>query len=461
MKRFVKIIVVCFVFPWLFLFLFLQSCERVDEDIVSKEIRAINEWIFEHMEALYFWNDKIPAGLNPGKEPDPEEFFYKMIYKEEDKWSYITPDLDALIAELEGRPLSSGISPAFVRIGESQQVLIIVEFVYQGSPADRAGIKRGDLILTINGEYLNIDNCYELFSQPTINIGKGIISGNSFIPTGESFSLVSEVIEADPLIYHDVMDINGIKTGYIVYSSFTAGANDKYISTMDNIIQEFKNEGISELIVDLRYNTGGEIDVAAYLASAIVPYSVMSNNETLVQYIYNDYLTDYLKGPGIDPEYLGLNFPVNTNNLNLDKVYFLTGWKTASASELIIIGLKPYMDVKKVGESTYGKYTGSWVITDTNNPPKHKWAMMPIILKYANLDGYTDFKNGLSPDYPVMDFIFDLKPLGDPGDPVLTKAKELIGGISVKAAPVERYDIPYRMLEDEDIRRKSRLVMRW
>jgi len=117
------------------------------------------------------------------------------------------------------------------------------------------------------------------------------------------------------------------------------------------------------------------------------------------------------------------------------------------------------MNVIQIGENTYGKYTASFVINDTNNPPKHKWAMMPIVMKYANKNGFTDFKNGLTPDYAVTDFIFDLKPFGDTGDPVLAKARELIGGISVKSASIEKFDISYRRLEDKDMKRKSRLIM--
>lgn len=410
------------------------------------------------MEVLYYWNDKIPEGLNPGQEPDPEEFFYKMVYIEEDKWSYITPDLDALMADLNGTPFSSGISPAFIRIGE-EQIILIVEFVYPGSPADRAGIQRGDLFLTINGTFMNIDNYSELFNQSILNMGKGMLSGNSFIPTGETITINAEIIEADPLVYSDIISINGIKTGYFVYSSFTSGTNNKYLSSLDNLFLEFKNENISELIIDLRYNLGGEIDVAGYLASAVSPFSVMNNGEILVNYLYNKELTEYFKLPNTDPRYLGITFPENAYNLDLSGIHFLTGWKTASASELLIIGLKPYMNVKQIGESTYGKYTASWVISDTNDPPEHSWAMMPIVLKYANKDGYTDFRNGLTPDYTVTDPVLDLKPFGDPGDPVLAKARELIGGVSVKSAVTVKHDISYTIMVDESWRRKSLLVV--
>lgn len=436
-----------------------NSCRNDrDDDIVSKEIKEVNQWILDNMKSLYLWNNKIPAGLSPGREADPEEFFYKMIYKAEDKWSYITPDMDALLAELDGVPLSSGISPAFVRIGDNS-IVLIVEFVYPDSPAERAGLQRGDLILSINGQNMTLDNYNELFNQPVITVRKGIMTNNGLIPDGEAIRIVSEIISSNPVIHYEAMNVNGIKTGYLVYSAFISGIEDIYLDSLDNALKFFKNEDISELIIDLRYNRGGEISAAGYLASGIAPRSAVTAKDVIVKFIYNQGLTNYFKKPGTDARNLGLNFPPNLNNLNLDKVYFLTGWKTASASELVIIGLKPYMNVITIGEPTYGKYTGSWVLTDTNNPPKHKWAMLPIVMKYANKDGYTDFKNGLPPDYVVEDFLLDLKPFGDPGDPLLAKAKELIGGIKTSAVLTVKPDLAFRRIDDELMKRSSWLIM--
>lgn len=449
-----------FLFLVFILIVILSSCRNdINDDIVSRDIKQINEWILDNMEALYLWNNKIPSGLYPGREPDPEKFFYKMVYKTEDKWSYITPDMDALLAELDGIPLSTGISPAFIRI-EGDRIILVVEFVYPGSPAEIKGLQRGDLILTINGQNLTIDNYYDLFFQPSITVRKGILSEAGFIPQGDPITIVSKVIETNPVIHHEIMDINGIKTGYLVYTSFISGINNVFLDSLNNAFQSFKLENITELIVDLRYNRGGETDIAGALASGIAPYSVVSAGEILVKYIYNEGLSNYFKRPGTDPKHLSMNFSSNSTNLNLNKVYFLTGWKTASASELVITGLKPYMNVITIGEPTYGKYTGSWVITDSNNPPKHKWAMLPIVMKYANKDGFTDFKNGLTPDYPVEDLILDLKPFGDPADPSLMKAKELIGGLkSIAATPLKPH-LPLIRVEDEITKRGSRLIMK-
>ena len=120
--------------------------------------------------------------------------------------------------------------------------------------------------------------------------------------------------------------------------------------------------------------------------------------------------------------------------MDFSRVYFLTTSFSASASELLIVGLRPYMDVVVVGESTYGKYTGMWVIYDFDEPPAHNWAILPIVLKYANSLGYTDFKNGLEPDIAVEDNLFQAKPFGDTEDPILSAALEDITGLSLKSA---------------------------
>ena len=108
----------------------------------------------------------------------------------------------------------------------------------------------------------------------------------------------------------------------------------------------------------------------------------------------------------------------------MNRVYFLTTSGTASASELLISGLEPYMDVVQIGEWTYGKYTGAWVMPDDNE----EWAMVPIVLKYANINGYTEFKDGLEPDYEIEDDLLSAVPFGDTSDPMVAQAIELVTG---------------------------------
>jgi len=270
----------------------------------------------------------------------------------------------------------------------------------------------------------------------------GSISNSSLSYTGQSLNLTAQSTLTDPAIYHDVFELDGHKIAYLVYTEFVSGDNDVFLSSLDNIFAEFNSAGISDLIVDLRYNPGGEISAARHLASAIAPASVISSQKVLINMEYNSDLQSYFEYySNTYSSYLSYKFSSDVTNANMQKVYFLTTSGTASASELTISGLAPYMDVVQIGESTYGKYTGAWVIPDDNE----KWAMVPIVMKYANVDGYTDFVNGLSPDYSVDDDLLNAVPFGDTSDPLVAKAIELITGTSTKTVK-EKSHMDYKQM---------------
>jgi C-terminal processing protease CtpA/Prc len=241
--------------------------------------------------------------------------------------------------------------------------------------------------------------------------------------------------------------------GYLTYVEFVSGDNDAFLLKLDSIFDEFATAGITDLVVDLRYNPGGEISAALQLASAIVPSSVAANNSILINMKYNADFQGFLEYYSYW-EYLYLRFVNNVTNLNMQRVYFLTTGSTASASELVITGLDPYMDVVQIGEPTFGKYTGAWIIPDDDE----KWAMVPIVNKYANSSGYTDFVDGLAPDYVVSDDLFSAVPFGDTSDPMLDKAIELITGkksgleVAKQAAPAG-----LKQIFPEQIKRKMNI----
>jgi carboxyl-terminal processing protease len=417
----------------------LASCRKDDDDLsqdaeTQKKIE-VSEWLYDWMKDVYFWNETFPATINIEEKTDPEAFFYELTYDAEDKWSYITDDWKSLESELSGTPVSMGYSPAFCLFPGTSRVFIIVEYVYPGSPSNTAGLKRGDIILTINGETLDTSNYYDLYSQSGYTAGLGTYANNTITPSGVTITMTAASFQADPLIFDSVFTINGTKIGYMVYTEFISGENDQYLATLDRVFDQYKSNGISDVIIDLRYNPGGEIDASGYLASAIAPYSVVSSASTFVTFLYNKELQSYFeKKEGPESENLVFKFPANSHNMNLSRVYFLTTYYSASASELLIVGLRPYMDVVVVGEPTYGKYTGMWVIYDPDEPPAHNWAILPIVTKFANALGYTDFKNGLEPDIAVEDNLLQAKPFGNTEDPIINAALEDITGISLKSA---------------------------
>ncbi len=452
------------------IFLFI-SCEKDDiiDNIVDDQLAevtdsmaitdytSINEWLYEVMNTYYFWESELPY-LSTINNDYPKDFFKSMVYEDEDSWSYITDNYESLSADLSGTPYSMGYSPAFYLYNNGENVLIVVEYVYPNSPASKAGLKRGDMILRIDGELLDQENYYELFSGDAYEVALGEVgsSDGELGLSGETISLVAEVVEADPAIYHKILDIDGMKIGYLVYTEFVSGDDDEYLATLDLIIDEFMGAGITNLVLDLRYNPGGSLGTAGYLASAIAPQNVVSNSEVLVRMDYNEMLDTYFEQrEGKNSDNLVYLFPANSHNLNLNTVYFLVTSGTASACELLITGLQPYMNTVVIGENTYGKYTGSYVIPDLNDPPRHDWAVMPVVLKYQNAAGYTDFRDGLTPDYKIEDNLAYAVPFGDVSDPMLGKALELITG-QVAIASVKSTHPALILQKIDDLRKKQK-----
>ena len=408
-----------------------NACHDDDDDgggtQIPAETLATNKWIRDVMEEVYLWSDELP-GIDQSKESDSEKYFYKLIDKD-DPWSWITDDYTTLEAEYAGDPVTMGYDPTFYRFSNADdQVFIVVNYVYPGSAASDAGLKRGDIILEINNTELNTDNYYDLYSGDSYSVkfGKATATstGVSIDYANRSLTMTARVTVTDPAICHEVIDTLGYKIGYLAYVGFVAGENNIFLETLDEIFTEFKSEGISDLIVDLRYNPGGDLIAAGHLASEIAPAATVNAEEIIVKLKYNDLYQNYFESdPKFDDE-LYYRFSKLPTNIDMQKVYFLTTNGTASASELVITGLDPYMEVVQVGDSTYGKYAGAWIISDDDE----KWAVIPIIMKYANKNGFTDFEDGLIPDQVMDDDLIFAVPFGDTADPMIKAAINHIAG---------------------------------
>jgi C-terminal processing protease CtpA/Prc len=141
------------------------------------------------------------------------------------------------------------------------------------------------------------------------------------------------------------------------------------------------------------------------------------------------------------------------NTLNLQKIYIIVSDNTASASELLINGLRPYMNVKVVGINTYGKYVGSITLTDEENP-SNTWAMQPIVVKYANSLGISDFVNGLTPDIRAEEDIASILPFGDPNEKLLNAVLTDMQGGVVTSMTLKSAQLGMRKVADIDASRR-------
>ncbi len=433
-----------------FLLLLLVSCH--DDDIVPRNPldelpkvaeneanQYVNSWVLENMQFWYLWNDELPA--NADKNLDPESYF-KSLLSDEDRFSWIQPNYTELLNSLQGISMEAGYEFVLYREREgSSNVILQIVYTKPDSPAARAGLKRGDIVSHINGQQITTANYQTLLpalkSDHTLRY-KPVIVGEEKFGDAKTVALSAVEYSEDPNYLHKVLEIDGRKIGYFVYNFFASGTDSqpgKYDAETDSIFADFKAQGITDLVVDLRYNSGGSEVAAKNLASLIG--RGIDESKVFLKRQYNEKVEEAI----INDKDLGADFLISHysseaanvgNQLEDGRVYILTSSRTASASELIINALRPFMDVFLIGNTTYGKNVGS-ISLFKENDPKNQWGLQPIVVKVYNSEGESDYSDGFAPNVLDEDNNQFLYPLGDPREALLGQAIGEITGIATNA----------------------------
>lgn len=428
--------------------LFVLTCygchEDFDDVVQTSSQLEIKNFIWNVMNTFYLYKADVPELADDRFETQedlnsflnnfssPDDLFYNGLVAPEDEFSFLVDDYVELEKSLDGINVSNGMQYGLVRLSEnSSEVLAYVRYVLPNTSAEEKGIERGDFFTTVDGQQLTVDNYSRLLEPVTYSIGLAEVNEGEIISTGETVTLTKEEYTSNPVYIAKVIETGNSKVGYLLYNAFT-GNFDRLLNDTFGLLQA---EGVTDLIVDLRYNSGGSVQSAVDLASMITG---QFENEIFYTEQWNEDFQTYLEAN--DPESLvnRFNNKISTgatiNSLGLSKVYVITSLRTASASELLINGLNPYIDVVQIGETTRGKFQASNTFYDSPDfgrrgaNPGHTYAVQPLIFKTINAAGVTDYFDGLSPDIEQAEDIQNLGILGDVDEPLLRTALNQIMG---------------------------------
>ena len=430
--------------------LFFISCSKKDEVPGNVQVQS---FVWKGLNAYYLWQGEISDlsdkrftsdqqlySYLSGFE-DPNTLFESLLYQRNvvDKWSWIVDDYIALEQAFQGTTLTTGMEFGLIRYKtQTANVFGYVRYVVQGTDAETQGVTRGMIFNQVNGVQLTDQNYRSLLFSDANSYTIGLADYNNGDPIANSttITLTKSSYTENPVYIAKTLDVNGQKIGYLMYNSFTANFDRQ----LNQAFAQFKADNITNLIIDLRYNGGGSVRTATRLGSMITG---QFNGEVFAKQLWNNKYMSIA-----NPESLIDRFPdvidnnISINSLNLTSVYFITTNNSASASELVINSLLPYIDVKTVGTTTHGKYVGSITLYDSPTfyskkdiNPNHNWAMQPIVLEIVNKNNQNQ-KNGIDPNVEIKENYGDLGILGDINEPLLKRTIEYIttgsrGGVTV------------------------------
>lgn len=475
------------IYKFLFLFVlaggFFSSCSNDDMDDIKEQTELpgeepsedleleIKDFVWKAMNNIYLYKNDVPvladdyfstqSELNEYLDnwDSPEELFNEGLVSDQDRFSWIVDDYEELERLLQATGKSAGFKYGFARAPNSDtQVIAFVVYVSPGGPADNSGLERGDYITEVNGETITMNNYQGIFGNAgdILELELSTIQGGTVVSEGDPITITKDVFKEETVPVSKVFTEGGVTIGYLFLSTFLGefGIDD---TKLNNVFGEFKSQNVEKLIVDLRYNQGGYSEFSADLASMVTG---QFEGEIFTQEQWNDTYQNYFEQEAPDRLYNRFDSSIDNgdaiNSLNLSSVYVIATGRSYSASESFIIGLAPYIDVIHVGTGTGGKFQGSVTLYDSENfgksgaNPDHKYALQPLVYKYANAEGFTDFVNGLVPDVVIEESPGNLGQLGDLDEPLLAETiAQITGNRSHISEGIETWDTGKLKPEDE------------
>lgn len=429
---------------------------NVDTDL------AAEDFIWDAMNYWYFWQGNVPnladdrfateeeyAAFLDGFS-SPQNLYFNLCDRHVnivgdnnpvDRFSFISADYNELFNSQQGIFKSNGVEFGLVQFSNNNNIYGYVRYIIPGSDAATKNIQRGDIFIGVDGQTLNLSNYIGLLfgNNDTYTLNMASIENNVISGNGQEVTLTKTELTENPVLVSKSLDVGGTKVGYIMYNGFTGSFDDQ----LNAAFGQLNSEGVTELVLDLRYNPGGSVASSAALASMITG---QFNGDLFLKETWNSKVSATFTSQELETR-----FPSNTrngqaiNSLNLNRVYILALRSSASASELVINGLDPYINVVHIGTTTRGKNEFSLTLVDNRNTdsrgrpflppnnlntlnPNHTFAIQPLAGRNENANSDSDYTSGLVPNIVLDEDLENLGVLGDENEPLLARALQEIGG---------------------------------
>ncbi|WP_235898328.1 S41 family peptidase [Winogradskyella ouciana] len=443
MKKFSLIALLC-----AFTFVLTGCFEDLDDNAIANS--DINDFVWKGMNAYYLYNspDQVPDlsndrfginGIDDRYEKTeeyseylngfatPEDLFETLIFEPLDPFSVIVPNYLDIINAQQGTTLSNGIEFRLYLVPGSQtEVFGAITLVLNNSVADNLGLVRGQVFRAVDGTDLTTSNINTLLGQDSYtlnfadydNNGTPQADDDTITLNGESTDLTKAAYTENPVHIAQVLNLTNVNVGYLMYNGFSSNFDNE----LNDAFGQFQAAGVQELVIDLRYNGGGNIQTAVHLASMVTG---QFNGQVFSKLFYNN----NQQSQNRNYEFTNaLSDNTSINSLNLNKVYVLTSSSSASASELIINSLRPYIEVVHIGDMTAGKTQANRLVFDSqefdgnNVNGNHNYALIPLIANSTNVNDGLVPTNGLTPDVNIVETPSTFGTLGMISEPLLAAA---------------------------------------
>ncbi|MFK7781073.1 S41 family peptidase [Psychroserpens sp.] len=446
---------------------FTNCFEDNDDNAIAAS--EINDFIWKGMNATYLYKINVDDLANDrfsdsnefrdylNQFPTPENIFDDLVYEPLDRFSFFIPNYLNFNQSQQGVSSSTGLEFNFHPDPQDSSLKIgVIRLVLPGGIGDQLGLQRGQIFNAIDGIQLTESNYLNLIRQSSYTLNFATYNDNGtpqenddFIEsTTNSANVTRDTYEENPVFRTQIINVDGENVGYLVYNGFNAS----FVSNLNAAFGEFQANNVQHLVLDLRYNPGGRIDVAAALGSMITG---QFNGSVFSKLIYNEDLQQSNRDFNFTNNYNGINL----NSLSLNKIYVLTTEASASASELVINSLSEYITVIQIGDTTVGKTQASITLYDSPDfgpndiNPNHTVAIQPLVANSVNVNDGAVPASGIPPFIEVIETPNNYGVLGDINEPLLSAAILNIQGLGRNVQPstefkADKKDVNLRPFED-------------